>query len=321
MPRFTVVIADDRYAGYQEEREVLGAVDAAVTLFPSSSPVEARKAFAAADAILVNLFPMTAEIIGGLTKCRVISRYGVGYDNVDVDAATARGIWVARVPDYCFEDTADHALALLLGCIRRIVYRDRMIRQGKWNLYRDQPSYRTTGRTLGIIGYGNAGRCLHRKVLGFGFGQVLVHDPNVRSSIIRAAGGVPADLDTLLAQSDYISVHVPLDEETRHMIGRRQLSAAKKGAILINTSRGPVLDEAAVADALRDGQLSAAGLDVFEREPLPADSPLRSLENVILTDHAGWYSEESERELKTKAAQNVAAVLSGGAPVYPVNSV
>jgi D-3-phosphoglycerate dehydrogenase len=321
MPRFTVVIADNRYAAYREEQEVLAQVDAALILFPSSSPEEAKRVFATADAILVNLFPMSAEIIRGLDKCRVISRYGVGYDNVDVDAATARGIWVARVPDYCFEDAADHALALLLGCVRRIVYRDRMIRQGKWNLYREQPSYRTTGRTLGIIGYGNTGRCLHRKVLGFGFGQVLVHDPNVRSSIIRAAGGVPAELGPLLAQSDYISVHVPLTAETRHMVGRQQLSVVKRGAILVNTSRGPVLDEAAVAEALRDGRLSAAGLDVFEVEPLPVDSPLRSLENVIFTDHASWYSEESERELKTKAAQNVAAVLAGGQPVYPVNSI
>jgi D-3-phosphoglycerate dehydrogenase / 2-oxoglutarate reductase len=321
MPRFTVVIADNRYAQYREEQDALAGVDAALVLFPSSSLEEARKVFASADAILVNLFPMTAEIIGGLGRCRVISRYGVGYDNVDVEAATARGIWVARVPDYCFEDAADHALALLLGCVRRIVYRDRMIRQGKWNLSLDQPTHRTTGRTLGIIGYGNTGRCLHRKILGFGFGQVLVHDPNVRSSIIRAAGGVPAELGPLLAQSDYVSVHVPLTAETRHMIGRPQLAAAKKGAILVNTSRGPVLDEAAVTDALRDGQLSAAGLDVFEVEPLPADSPLRTLPNVILTDHASWYSEESERELKTKAAQNVAAVLAGGAPVYPVNSI
>jgi D-3-phosphoglycerate dehydrogenase / 2-oxoglutarate reductase len=321
MPRFTVVIADDRYDAYNEELEVLRPLDAAVLPFRSGSAAEARAAFAAADAILVNLFPMTADVISALGACRVISRYGVGYDNVDVEAATARGIWVARVPDYCFEDVADHALALLLGCVRRIAWRDRMIREGKWNLYSDQRSYRTTGRTLGLVGYGNSGRCLHRKVLGFGFGQVLVHDPNVRSSIIRAAGGVPADLDQLLAQSDYISVHVPLTAETRHFIGAPQLSAVKRGAILVNISRGSVLDEEAVAEALRDGRLSAAGLDVFEKEPLPAASPLRALPNVILTDHAGWYSEESERELKTKAAQNVAAVLAGGPPPYPVNSV
>ena len=320
MPRFTVVIADDRYASYEEERAVLAEVDAAVTLFPSRSAAEARAVFAGADAILVNLFPMTAEVIGGLERCRVISRYGVGYDNVDVEAATARRIWVARVPDYCFEDVADHTLALLLGCIRGIVYRDRMVRRGEWNL-RGHPSWRTTGRTLGIIGYGNAGRCFHRKVLGFGFGQVLVHDPNVRASVVRAAGGEPTDLEGLLSLADYVTVHVPLSPATRHMIGEREICSMRPGAILVNTARGPVLDETAVAAALRDGRLAAAGLDVFETEPLPADSPLRGLDNVILTDHAGWYTEESVRELKTKAAQNVAAVLAGRAPMYPVNSI
>ena len=321
MSRFTVVIADDRYAGYREEESVLREVDAAVEIFPSSSAAEARKVFAGADAILVNLFPMSADIIAGLPKCRVISRYGVGYDNVDVEAATRKGIWVARVPDYCFEDVTDHALALLLGCVRKISYRDRMVRQGRWNLHKDQPCYRMAGRTLGIIGYGNSGRCLHRKVLGFGFSKVLVHDPNVRSSIIGAAGARAAGLHELLDEYDYISLHVPLTPDTRHMIGPVQLSLAKKGAILVNTSRGSVLDEQAVAEALRDGHLAGAGLDVFEEEPLPPGSLLRTLENVIFTDHAGWYSEESVVELKTKAAQNVAAVLAGGAPVYPVNSV
>jgi D-3-phosphoglycerate dehydrogenase len=321
MSRFTVVIADDRYAGYREEESVLREVDAALEIFPSSSAVEARKVFTAADAILVNLFPMSADIIAGLPKCRVISRYGVGYDNVDVDAATRKGIWVARVPDYCFEDVTDHALALLLGCVRKISYRDRMVRQGRWNLHKDQPCYRMAGRTLGIIGYGNSGRCLHRKVFGFGFSRILVHDPNVRSSIIGAAGARAMGLKELLAESDYISVHVPLTPDTRHMIGPAELALTKKGAILVNTSRGSVLDEQAVAEALRAGQLAGAGLDVFEEEPVPPGSLLRTLENVIFTDHAGWYSEESVVELKTKAAQNVAAVLAGGAPVYPVNAV
>ena len=321
MSRFTVVIADNRYASYHEEESVLRAVDASVTIFPSSSTELAREAFLSADAILVNLFPMSADVIEALPRCRVISRYGVGYDNVDVEAATRKGIWVARVPDYCFEDVAEHALALLLGCVRKIAYKDRMVRQGRWNMHRDQPCYRMAGRTLGIVGYGNSGRCLHRKVFGFGFSRVLVRDPNVRSSVIRAAGAVPVDLPTLLAESDYIMVHVPLTTRTRHMIGAAELARVRPGAILVNTARGQVVDETALADALHAGRLAGAGLDVFDTEPLPPESPLRTLENVIFTDHAGWYSEESVVELKTKAAQNVAAVLAGGPPVYPVNSV
>ena len=321
MSRFTVVIADNRYASYHQEEEVLREVDAGVVIFSSSSAAEARMSFAAADAILVNLFPMTADIIEGLQKCKVISRYGVGYDNVDVETATRKGIWVARVPDYCFEDVADHALALLLSCVRKIPYKDRMVREGRWNLHRDQPCYRMEGRTLGIIGYGNSGHCLHRKVFGFGFARVLVCDPNERDSVIRAAGAVPVPLSTLLAEADYITLHIPLSPETRHLIGAAELARMKRGTILVNTSRGPVLDEQALAESLRDGHLGGAGLDVFEEEPLPPGSLLRTLDNVIFTDHAGWYSEESVVELKTKAARNVAAVLAGGAPAYPVNSV
>lgn len=321
MSRFTVVIADNRYSAYDEEKAVLSEVDAEVRIFPSQSPEEARAAFADADAILVNLFPMTAEIIDGLPKCRVISRYGVGYDNVAVEAATRRGIWVTFVPDYCFEEVADHALALLLCCIRKVGYKDRMIRQGKWNVHRNQPAYRVEGKTLGILGYGNAAHTLLRKVSGLGFGRVLMCDPYVRASTIKAAGAVPVDLATLLMESEYISVHVPLTAETRHMIGRAELALVKPGAILVNTARGPVLDEAALADALREGRLGGAGLDVFETEPLPAESPLRDLDNVVFTDHAGWYSEESLVELKTKAARNAVAVLSGKVPPYPVNRV
>jgi len=317
--RFTVVIADDRYASYREEEEVLREVDAEIRVFRSGAPAEAKKTFASADGILVNLYPMTAEMIDSLKGCRVISRYGVGYDNVDVEAATRKGIWVTFVPDYCFEEVADHALALLLCCIRKIGYKDRMVRQGRWNTHRDQPCYRVEGKTLGILGYGNAAHTLLRKVSGLGFGRVLMCDPYVRASTIKAAGAVPVDLPVLMAESDYISVHVTLTPETRHMIGREQLALVKPGAILVNTARGPVLDENALAEALASGRLGGAGLDVFEKEPLPAESPLRNLDTVVFTDHAGWYSEESMGELKTKAARNVAAVLAGGPPLYPVN--
>jgi len=319
--RFTVIIADDRYASYREEEEVLGELDAEIRVFRSGSADDARKAFAAADGILVNLYPITAELIDSLDGCRVISRYGVGYDNVDVEAATRRGIWVTFVPDYCFEEVADHALALLLCCIRKIGYKDRMIRQGKWNLHRDQPCYRVEGKTLGILGYGNAAHTLLRKVSGLGFGRVLMCDPYVRASTIKAAGAAPVDLRVLLAESDCISVHVPLTPETRHMIGRAELALVKPGAILVNTARGPVLDETALAEALSSGRLGGAGLDVFETEPLPESSALRKLDTVVFTDHAGWYSEESVVELKTKAARNVAAVLAGDRPPYPVNQV
>jgi D-3-phosphoglycerate dehydrogenase len=281
--------------------------------------VETLRSLKDADGILVNLHPLPAEVIEKLEKCRVISRYGVGYDNVSVETATAKGIWVARVPDYCLEDVSDQALALLLGCVRKVAFKDRRIREGAWNLHREQPSYRIAGKTLGLVGYGAIARTLHRKMSGFGLERVLVFDPYLDPKKITENGAEPVNLRTLLKNSDYVSVHAPLNDETRGMIGGREIALMKSSAVLVNTSRGPLLDQKAVADALAGGKIAAAGLDVFEAEPLPPDSPLLKLDNATLSDHAGWYSEESVAELKTKAARNVLAVLKGGKPIYPVN--
>lgn len=321
MSKFTVVVADDRYGSYREEESVLKEVGAQLVIRNLSSSMEATKELAEADGILVNLFPLTREVIECLARCQVVSRYGVGYDNVDVEAATRKHIWVARVPDYCFEDVSDHALALLLGCVRKITYKDKLVREGKWNLTKPQPCYRIAGKTLGLVGFGAIARCLWRKVSGFGLARVLVYDPYVDSVETRKAGVITVDLATLVRESDYISVHAPLSHETKGLIGEKVIGMMKSTAIIINTSRGPVVDEEALARALREGRVAAAGLDVFEEEPLPSRSPLRELDNVILSDHTGWYSEESVGELKTKAAKNVASVLAGGKPLYPVNVV
>ncbi len=321
MEKYRVVVTDDRFGSYLQENEVLQAIDTRVEVYNLTSGSEAIAALADADGVLVNLHPLPAKVIKEMKKCLIISRYGVGYDNVDVEAATEQGIWVARVPDYSLEDVSDQALALLLGAIRKISYKDRRIREGGWNLKDDQPCYRIKGKVLGLIGYGAIARTLHRKVSGFGLAKVLVYDPYVKAEQIREQGGTPENLETLLRESDYISIHAPLTEETKGMIGKKEISLVKPNLILINTSRGPLLQENAVATALADGRIGYAGLDVFENEPLSKQSPLRKLDNVILSDHSGWYSEESLVELKTKAARNVLEVLQGGKPAYPVNSV
>jgi D-3-phosphoglycerate dehydrogenase len=319
--RFTVAVTDDRYGSYAEEKAVLAEIGAELVVNDYINEGEAIAGLAGADGVLVNMFPMTRKVIEALGRCRVLSRYGVGFDNVDVAAATAKGIWVARVPDYSIEDVSDQALALLLGCVRGVAYKDRGVRAGRWNMHKEVQTRRITGRTLGLVGYGAIARCLHRKTAGFGLARVLAYDPYVDAAAIRKAGAEPVDLDTLLRDSDYVSVHVPLGPETRGMIGERQLGLMKPVAILVNTSRGPVVDERALVTALAAQRIAGAGLDVFETEPLDAVSPLRTLENVVLSDHAGWYSEESVPELKTKAARNVAAVLAGGKPAYPVNTI
>ncbi|MBI9104471.1 MAG: C-terminal binding protein [Spirochaetales bacterium] len=316
-----IVVTDDRYGNYKEEEKVFEEVGAELVIRNFTDSRDAIAGLKDADAILNNLFPMTDEVISSLTKCKVISRYGVGYDNVNVKAATDSDIWVARVPDYASEDTSDQALALFLGCVRKIAFKDRAIRTGSWNLHKEQPNYRITGKTFGIIGYGGVGVAMHRKLAGLSLAKVLIHDPSEDPDFIKSRGGRKVDLDELLRQSDYISLHLPLKETTRHLIDRPQLEMMKERAILINTSRGGVINEAVLAEFLKAKRIAGAGLDVFETEPLPEVSPLRALDNVILSDHAGWYSEESLRELKMKAAMNIVEVLKGNAPLYPVNSI
>lgn len=319
MGEHRVVVTDDRFGSYEEEKSVLSGVDCTVEVAEISESDDPVLVFEDADALLVNLFPLTREIVKRLPKCRIISRYGVGVDNVDVAAATEAGIWVARVPDYGYEEVSDHALALLLGCIRNIVYVDRRIRDGAWNLKDEYRAMRVKGRILGLIGFGLIGRALYRKVQGLELSQVLVCDPYIDQQTIRDAGAVPADLKTVLEESDYLSIHAPLTPETRGLIGKEQIQLMKPTAIIVNTSRGGIISESALAEALAGGDLGAAGLDVFEHEPIPSGSPLLRLDNVILTDHTGYYSEESIVELKTKAAQNILEVFAGRKPLYPVN--
>lgn len=320
MADFRVIVTDDRYGNYTEENRVFKELGIEVEIHNLESEPDSKTILKNADAVLVNLFPMTKEIIDKLENCKIISRYGVGYDNVDVEAAAQRGIWVSNVPDYSMEDVSDHALALLMGSVRKIAYRDRMIRNGKWNLHKDWPSYRTSGKTLGLIGFGAIGRTFLRKVSGLGLKKVLIHDPFVNEETIKKAGGMPSSFDSLLRESDYISIHVPLTEKTKAMIGKNEFRMMKNSAILINTSRGPVIKGDDLYEALNTGIIAAAGIDVFENEPLPNDCPLKNLDNIIMSDHAGWYSEESIVELKTKAALNILEVLKGDAPLYPVNN-
>ena len=314
-----VVVTDDRYGGYREEEEVFRDQGIRLRVCNFQSPQEAIEGLRGADAILCNLFPMTEEVIESTDACRVISRYGVGYDNVAVEAATRRGIWVARVPDYASEETSDQALSLLLGYIRKIPFKDQAIRRGRWNLHREQPSRRISGKVFGIVGYGRVGQALHRKIRGFSLSRVLICDPTEDSAYIADQGGEKVPLEVLLAEADYVSLHIPLKPETRRLIGREELKGMKSSAILINTSRGGVVDEAALAWALSTAEIAGAGLDVFEEEPINPNNPLLNSERVILSDHTGWYSEESLKELKTKAARNILEVLKGRPPLYAVN--
>jgi D-3-phosphoglycerate dehydrogenase len=312
-----IVISDDRFGWTDEERAVLAGLDADLVNAGCGTEDEMLAACADADGVLLNQAPMTRRVIEGLRRCRVISRYGIGYDNVDIVAAEERGIWVTNVPGYCTEEVAEHALGLLLSCVRRIPFKDRAVRSGRWNL--NQPIRRMSGRTLGIVGFGATGRAFWEKVQGFGFGRILITDPRVTAKLLPGMNGEAASFDRLIAESDFISLHVPLNEQTRRCINAGTIARMKEDVVIINVSRGPVIDEAALIAALREGAVGAAGLDVFEREPLPADHPLLGLDNVILTDHSAYYSREAVSILKTRTALNAREVLEGRIPKTAVN--
>ncbi len=318
MAKYKVTIADSRYPAYDEEKRVLEAIGAEVVVERSDTEEGIVAQARDADGLIVNLAPVTAKVVAALERCRCVSRYGVGYDNVAAAALKARGIALANVPDYCEEDVSDHAMALFLDCVRKISRKDRHVRRGEWNLTGVQPVRRIAGRTFGFVGYGMIARRVHRKLSGFGLGRVLVSDPVVTQEKAAEYGVETTDLDTLLRESDFVSLHAPVLPSTRGMMGAAQFALMKESAILINTARGPLVDQPALIAALKSGAIACAGLDVFEQEPLPADSELAALDNVTLVDHAGWYSEEAMVELKTKAAQNIADALLKGAPTYPV---
>jgi D-3-phosphoglycerate dehydrogenase len=318
-----IVITDDRFGWLHEEKGVFE--DAELIVADCHTEEDLIRACAGAEGILLNQAPMSSSVIRTLDKCRVISRYGTGYDNVDLEAASKAGIWVTNVPAYCTEEVAEHALGLLLSCVRAIPEKDRMVKSGGWNINR--PIKRMSGRVLGIAGFGASGRAFWEKVQGFAFSRILITDPRGEAKLAAASNGAPhftgeiVPFEKLIGESDFISLHVPLNESTRHFVNRETITKMKEGVILINTSRGAVIDEAALAEALTQGKIAWAGLDVFEKEPLPPCHPFLTLPNVILTDHSAYYSVESVSELKTRTALNAREVLEGRTPQTAVNCI
>jgi len=259
-------------------------------------------------------------LLASCPRLRVVSNVAVGYDNVDVQAATQRGVVVTNTPDVLTETTADLAWALLLAASRRVAEADRFTRAGRWRswglqLMLGQDVY---GRTLGVVGLGRIGRAVARRAPGFGM-QVLYTSRRRHPDAERELGVRWRELDDLLAEADFVSLHTPLTPETHHLIGRERLRRMKPTAVLVNTCRGAVVDEAALVEALREGWIWAAGLDVFEEEPLAATSPLLSLPNVVLVPHVGSASFATRARMSELAAQNCVAVLQGLRPPNPVN--
>jgi D-3-phosphoglycerate dehydrogenase / 2-oxoglutarate reductase len=306
-----VLLTDaERFPFDADDRAQLQRAGVELRELAGHAPEELVAAAEGAFAIFVYHARFPRETIARLDGVRVLARCGAGYDNIDAAAARAHGLEVVYVPDYGMDDVADHALGLLLACSRRIAQSDRAVRDGAWPGYAELgPMRRLRGRTLGVYGYGRIGRNLAEKGRALGL-RVRAHDPFVADA--------DTDRETLFRESDLLSIHVPLSDETRHAVGREELALMKRGAIVVNTSRGPVVDTVALAEALRSGSLAGAGIDVFEEAPLPADHPLRECATAVLTPHSAAYTEEALAEVRKRTLADVLRVLRGEPPTNPV---
>lgn len=319
MAKWKVVVTDWEYTDLQFEEQVFQGTD--VELIPAQCKTEAEviEACRDADGIINQYAPISRTVIESLTNCKVIARYGVGVNTIDLQAATEKGICVANVPDYCMDEVADHALALMLNLARKITLANQYVKNGNWDFKVTQPLHRLRGKTIGLIGLGKIPQVLAEKVKPLGL-RILAYDPYVPQEWVKDRGISLVSLAELCQEADFISVHAPLTESTRGMLGNEQFALMKPDAVVINTSRGPVIDERALVRALQEGRIAGAALDVVEEEPMRDDHPLLAMNNVLLTPHVAWYSEESAAEMRTKAALGVADVLLYGEyPKYLVN--
>lgn len=310
---FTIVITDCDHDSIAAEQEVASERGMVLDRRQCTTEDEVIAAARDADAVLVQYAPITARVLDALPRLRAIGRYGVGVDTVDVDAATARSVAVCNVPDYGTEDVSDHAIALTMSVARAVTRLDRQIRAGGYDYAEARPLHRTSEMTFGVLGLGLIGTATARKASGIGF-RVVGSDPVHAAGSVTAAGIEVVDFDTLIETVDVLSLHVPLTPKTEHIINAAVLRRMKRGAVVVNTARGGLIDSAALAAALESGHISGAGLDVFEREPIPTGSALIASPRTVLTPHIAWYSEESYGELKRRTIQNVADVLEGRIP-------
>jgi len=317
MPPLLVAVADSVFPNLDPARAVLSRIGAELRLASEPTPAAILGVATGADALLVTYAKITAEMIQQMPRCRIISRFGIGVDNVDIAAATTAGIVVTKVPDYCIDEVSDHAMALLLALARKIPSASARVHAGRWEMKAVVPIHRLRGSVLGLVGFGRIPQLVAPKAQSFGL-QVVACDPYVAPDILARAGVEGVDFARLLKISDFVSIHSPLLPETTGLFNAGVFRQMKPTAYLINTARGPIVDEAALAQALDLGQLAGAALDVMEQEP-PSKSALFGRDNVIITPHVSFYSEESLVELQTKASEEVVSVLSGQPPRNPVN--
>jgi D-3-phosphoglycerate dehydrogenase len=312
-----VVLTDYVWESLDVEKKTLEGLADLVPL-QTKKPDEFIAQAADCDALL-NTYagPITAEVMSKMPKCKIIARYGIGVDTIDLDAATAAGIIVTNNPTYCIEEVAEHTMALLLSAARKIAFYDRQVRSGRWEVPPGKPLFRVAGRTLGLVGFGNIARQVALRAASFGM-RVIYADPYINEGQFDAPGK-KMELNALLGEADFVSLHPPLTPQTRKMISDDALSRMKPTAVLINCARGPVVDTDALVRALDAKKIAGCALDTTDPEPLPNPHPLRERDNVILNPHVAWYSEQALVGLQAGAPSEVKRVLSGEWPVNVVN--
>jgi D-3-phosphoglycerate dehydrogenase len=315
-----VVLAYDDAEFTRMEQEMLRELGATLVYERDPEALVADGRAAEVDALMVGTERVSANLLTHMPRCRIVSRVGVGLDAIDVDAATAHGIWVANVPDSGVDEVSNHALALLLMHARRLRILYQQSRRAVWNAASIMPFDRLAGQTVGVLGFGRIGQAFGRKARGLGL-NVVAHDNFLTAEAIEASGARPVTWQELLQASDYISLHAPLNESTRHIMNADAFAQMKPNAFLVNTARGGLVDADALVDSVRGGKIAGAALDVFETEPLPADSPLWNEEKIFVSPHLAWYSENAMRDVKVRATQHVVQVLRGQPPRNAVNEV
>ncbi|MDR1044673.1 MAG: C-terminal binding protein [Candidatus Adiutrix sp.] len=319
MARFKVVITDSPFPSPEPFFETLREAEAEVVLAENPEDRAALAALCAeADAVIVTYAQIDAELIGAMEKNRLLARTGVAVNNIDLAAATAKGIFVTNVVTAQVPDVANHAIALLLTVAKKIVLLNNLVKGGLWSLAPADPVYKLDGRVLGLAGFGNIPRAVARRARGFDL-KVMAHDPYVSAEAMAEHGVEKVDFDGLIRESDYLSIHLPLTGDTRNIFGRAEFRAMKNTALLINTARGGVIDEPALVEALKSGEIAGAGLDVLSTEFPGQDHPLYKFDNVVITPHSAYLSVECVRDLQRSAALEVLRVLKGEKPVSVVN--
>ncbi|MBE0478586.1 C-terminal binding protein [Candidatus Aerophobetes bacterium] len=317
--RYKVVVTDYNYLDLEKEKNILKEVDAKLIPAQCKTEDDVIKIAADADALLNQYAPLTEKVFANLKKCKAVARYGIGVNNIDVEAATRKGIMVINVPSYCEDEVAEHALALILSCIRKIFLYNLQAKKGIWDWKVGKPIFSLSEQTLGLVGFGKIAQRLAKKAKCLGF-KVIAFDPYIMEDEFNKEEVEKVEFDELIRGADVISLHTPLTDATQHIFSHKEFDQMKSSAFIINTARGALIDEKALYSALLNKKIQGAAVDVLESEFPDMTNPLFQLDNFIATPHTAWYSETSLAKLQTKPALDIAKVLKGEIPEGLVNT-